>query len=215
MKKILLLENKDYRQDNILIDFNKYEIDNILGDNSCNEIIDNFLKDRTVFDEYDTIIIHESIYHDNKREKLFRIIKEVSTNKALIVFSGNCTQFSLQNDKVLHLNPTKLYSNLEVFLKAYKNNNYNILMLELGINWDLNILLNSLEKLNIFIENNTKEIIQKSIFSSKVALSKIKEINLKYYEYILKGIDSNSINCNQIQVIKNNLINLIEGKIDE
>ncbi len=215
MRKILLLENKDYRQKKLAINFKTFDfIDNILGDKACNILLDEFLKDQSKFDIYDTIIIHESIYYNLKREKLFDTLDKFCLDKGLIKFSGNNTQFSLENELSLQLNPTTLYENLEIFLETYKVDDPNILMLALGKNWYLNVLLNSLEKLNIFIENNNKPK-QKSIFSSKTGLTKIKAVSPESYALIFSGIESNTITTDQMKKVAEKLKNLIQDKANE
>ena len=156
MKKVILLENKDERQKEHIFDMSKYEFfDNVLGDNDCNNMLDKFLQNNSIFDDYDTIIIHESIYDDQKRINLFEVLKNYCSNKNLIMFSGNNTQFSLENESLLRISPSSLYNNIEVFLNAYEKNGSNILMLALGEKWQFNILLNTLEQLNIFIQNKS------------------------------------------------------------
>jgi len=216
MKKILLLENKEYRQKILTIDLRKCVfLRNVLGDDDCNILLDNFLNEHSTFDEYDIIIIHESIYYDEKREKLFDTLNKYCLEKSLIKFSGNNTQFSLENEYSLQLNTTSLYENLEIFLKTYENCDSSILMLALGENWYLNVLLNSLEKLNTFIENNTKEKVQKSIFSSKVGLTKIKKVNPESYSSIFCNINSNVITTTQMEEVATSLKSLIQDKVNE
>ncbi len=215
MKKILLLENKDNRQDILTFNLKQYPfLNNVLGDNNCNSLLDNFLENQSIFAEYDIIIIHESIYYDAKREKLFAILNSFCSEKKVIKFSGNNTQFSLENEFSLQLSSTSLYENLEIFLEAYKVDDSNILMLALGKNWYLNVLLNSLEKLNIFIENNNKPK-QKSIFSSKAGLTKIKAVSPESYALIFSGIDSNTITTDQMNKVTDRLKKLIQDKANE
>lgn len=215
MKKILLLENKDNRQDILTFNLKQYSfLNNVLGDNNCNSLLDDFLENQSIFDKYDTIIIHESIYYDLKREELFAVLNNFCSEKKLIKFSGNNTQFSLENEFSLQLSPTSLYENLKVFLEAYEVDDSNILMLALGENWYLNVLLNSLEKLNIFIENNNEHR-NKSIFSSKTGLSKIKAVNPESYAFIFSGIESNTITIDQMKKVVDSLKKLIQDKVDE
>ncbi|MDQ7083974.1 MAG: hypothetical protein Q9M36_03180 [Sulfurovum sp.] len=135
---ILLLENKRDRIGGIEeknINFDKYpNIDVILYDDKCNDLLDGFLEDNNQFDKYDTIIIHESIYHQSKIETLFKALElyAKSTNKILVKFSGNNSQSSFYNN-ILTLTPSKLYQNLETFLKE---DNPNILILAYGKKWD-------------------------------------------------------------------------------
>lgn len=216
MKKVILLENKDERQKEHIFDMSKYEFfDNVLGDNDCNNLLDKFLQNNSIFDDYDTIIIHESIYDDQKRINLFEVLKNYCSNKNLIMFSGNNTQFSLENESLLRISPSSLYNNIEVFLNAYEKNGSNILMLALGEKWQFNILLNTLEQLNIFIQNNEKESINKSIFSSKSGLLKIKEVNEEIYESIFKNFTSNNLTKIDIETISVSLKNMIMETVHE
>lgn len=216
MKKILLLENKEYRQDKLLFDLSNYDfIENILGDLECNELLDQFLMDPSIFQNYDVIIIHESIYFDDKRDLLFSTLSEKCTNKRLVKFSGNNTQFSLENELTLQVNPSVLYENIEVFLESYRKDNSNILILALGEKWQLNVLLNTLEKLNIFIENRDEYPINKSIFSSKVGLRKIKEVSMGNFNTIFQNINSNRLKKEDIEIISFNLQKLIKEVIHD
>ncbi|MDQ7046341.1 MAG: hypothetical protein Q9M39_01450 [Sulfurovum sp.] len=99
---ILLLENKRDRIGGIEksgINFTKYpHIKVILYDDKCNDILDNFVEDNYQFDKYDTIIIHETIYHQNRRDKLFKVLKEFCSDKKLIVFSSDHSQSSLSKN---------------------------------------------------------------------------------------------------------------------
>lgn len=216
MRRILLLENKAERQKIITFNLKEYNfLDNILGDEECNIFLDDFLENQFYFDIYDTIIIHESIYHESKREQLFKTLHDYCKTKNIIKFSGNNTQFSLENEKSLQINPTMLYRNLKIYLEMYANDDANILILALGEKWKLNILLNTLEKLNIFIEDNTKYPVQKSIFSSNVGLTKIKEVSENYYNKIFENIDKNNLSIDDIETININLNTLIKEIVNE
>lgn len=216
MRKVILLENKDERQKEHILDMSKYEFfDNVLGDDDCNNLLDKFLQNNSIFDNYATVIIHESIYDDQKRNNLFETLKNYCTNKNLIMFSGNNTQFSLENEYLLRISPSSLYNNIEVFLNAYEKKCSNILMLALGEKWQFNILLNALEQLNIFIQNNEKESINKSIFSSKSGLLKIKEVHEEIYENIFKNFTSNNLTKKDIENISVNLRNIIMETVHE
>lgn len=215
MKKVLLLENIDNRQDMLTFKLNQYPfLTNVLGNNNCNSLLDDFLENQSIFDEYDTVIIHESIYYETKREKLFAILNNFCSEKKLIKFSGNNTQFSLENEFSLQLSLTSLYENLKIFLEMYEVDKSNILMLALGKNWYLNVLLNSLEKLNIFIQNNNKPK-QKSIFSSKAGLTKIKVVHPESYALIFSEINSNTITIEQMKKVADRLKELIQDKANE
>lgn len=117
---ILLLENKEDRQKYIDISAFATIVDNILGDNDCNKSLDKFLEDISIFDKYDTIIIHESIYYKHKRDLLLKEIKDYckDSNKNLILFSGNNSQSNSSNN-ILTITAKSLYNYITIFLENY------------------------------------------------------------------------------------------------
>ncbi len=213
---ILLLENKQSRQKNIESSLNNYSdcLSNILGDEACNHLLDDFLQDKSTFDKYDTIIIHESIYHDEERDQLFTEIKSYLQNKDLIKFSGNNIQVSLQEKNILQISPATLYENIEVFLDEYRKESSNILMLAYGRNWEMNILLNILEKLNIFIENNSKAL-NISIFRRKSGLSTLNELNPDFYKILFEDINTKKIDILEMEKIRNKFKQYIQESVNE
>jgi len=219
---ILLLENKRDRIGGIEergIDFSKYNknLEVILYNEKCNDMLDKFLKDNNQFDKYDTIIIHESIYHDNKRDELFKVLKKFCIDKKLIIFSGNHSQSSLSNN-TLTLTPKKLYENLETFLKEYDNDNSNILMLSYGKDWDLNPLLNTLEELNIFIENfDEDEESDFDEFEDDLDLLALKKIfKDEEYQSLYKNLDfEDEVSLEEMKILACNIKTLIKEKAND
>ncbi len=225
MRKIIFFENKVARKDNYSIDFAKYEkLETVFGDEKCNKVLDDFLEDNSMFDQYDTILIHATIYYENKRPELFRTLKEYCKNKiSLVMFSGGGDIGSLNNN-ILEVTAKSFYENIEIFLEKYQNDASNLLMLAYGENWDLNMLLNILEKLNILIEDNNDEkddfvdfVEFDSIDDFKVNFdfTKIKKVlNIDEYKSIFNDVDiyDYEINISQIKTIRDNLENLIQDK---
>ena len=221
---ILLLENVQNRINGIeksSIKFPNYSayIEVVLYDKKCNERLNNFLENLHDFDKYDTIIIHESIYLDDKRERLFEVLEKYAEkeNKNLVKFSGYNTQSSSSNN-VLTLSPTKLFENLETFLKEHKNDNSNILMLAYGKHWDINPLLNTLQELNIFIENfdENKEM-DFDEFEDDFDLLELKKI-LKEDEYqsLFKDLNfGDEISIGDMKNLATNFKRLIEEKAND
>jgi len=210
---ILLLENKQLRQKKFEIK-NISKIDNILGDEKCNEIISNFLKDNSIFNKYDTIIIHESIYFEEKRAILFETLKKYSKSKNLVIFSGSRDTSSL-NKNILEISAKTMYVNLEDFINEYNNNHKELLILAYGKLWKFNFLLNILEKLNIFIDENFENDIELDFdeFEDDFDLFKIKEhISQEDYENIFSNIDDyeDEITLEQIIKLRDNLKKLIK-----
>jgi hypothetical protein len=214
---ILLLENKEIRQKNNTAAFNDKIIHNILGDEKCNKILSNFLQNESELDAYDTIIIHESIYSEDKRDELFKKLENFckQTNKKIIKFSGNNTQAYLK-DNLLEISSKSLYENLMVFVEEYAKNHANILMLAYGKNWYLNILLNILEKVNLLIEDSKEDDFDFDEFEDDFDLLKIQKIlGDTKYQQLFADIDIDyEISLEQIKLFRNNLKSLIQEETD-
>lgn len=217
MKKIIFFENKIDRKNKYNIDFEKYQnLDTIFGNEECNKELDRLLQDNSVIDQYDTILIHATIYYENKRPELFRTLKKYCKNRInLVIFSGGGDIGALNNN-VLEVTANSFYENIEIFLEKHQNGSSNLLMLAYGEHWDLNLLLNTLERINILIEDNDDEYTEDyDDFEDDFNFLKIKKIlNIEKYKTIFTNvdIDNDEININQIKTIRNNLINLIKGK---
>jgi len=204
-KEILLLEDKVNR-DSLKIDaLRKLEtttslsLEVILGADKCNDVLDRFMNDASIFSQYTTIIIHASIYRSETREILFNKLKE-SKDKNIVIFSGDST-FSLIDNK-LTLSAESLYSgNLEIFLHE---KNKNLLVLGFGKKWKLNILLNILEKLNFFIEQNGEESFDFDDFEDRIELLELKYmmIDENYDNFISRTTYEDEIKRDQISLIQ-------------
>ena len=208
-KEIILLENKVTRQGFKKEKFARLEeetaLEVVLGEDACNNLLDDFMKNSKVLNNYTTIIIHASIYQDDKREKLFDKIKEYD-DKNIVIFSGDSSLSLIDN--VLKLPAKKLYSeNLEIFLKDPKRH---LLMLGFGKNWEACILLNVLEKLNLFIEKNSLPInddFDFDTFEEDVELLEIKGVmnDEIYLKFINKTAYEDRISQEQIMEIQQKL----------
>ena len=210
MKKIILLENQTTRQQGIQINCEK-----ILGNENCNEKLENFMKNNSIFDEYDVIIIHENIYLESERKKLFNELESYCNEKYLVKFSGNNSQSSI-NNKILSLSAKTLYENIEEYLKENKSGQANILMLAYGKYWDLNKLLNILQSLNLFIEEFDEENeIDFDEFEDDFDLLELKKILSKEdYKSLFINISDfeDDINLEQINILASNFEQLIQEK---
>ncbi len=162
--KILLIEDRKNRQKKFTkIDFSKYEmIDNKIG-NEYKQIEKAFNEEKFELNKYDVIISHRSAFGENNSKilsKLNAFCKE--KKKKLILFSGGISVpfYTTNPFESLSINSKELYgNNLELLLEDAKaNNNSNLLLLAYGKNWELNILLNTLEKINIFLVKYEKSI---------------------------------------------------------
>ncbi len=219
MKQILLIEDIASRQKSFLgeadvsLDSYSPKIDNRIGDRylelfeqlkECDEI-----GIKELFDDYSCITVHWSAFESYKetiRYKLEKYCKE--EEKPLIAFSGDheSDHYTVADGlKKLVLNSKTFYSkNLEFFLDNYDGNTPNILMLSYGKYWETSVYLNVLEKINLFIENNsTKKDIVFSTFKRIVKIEELDHVNYNY-EAVLK-IKDDWIYLDDISIFENKL----------
>lgn len=218
MKNVILLEDKVDRDSlkQAHIDFDKFEnLKAVLGKYDCNAILSSFVQ----LDTFEVIIVHASIECDEKQNVIQEIKKYCSEkNKTLVIFSGGGDIGSLKNN-TLEITAKSLYANLPTFMKHYPDSSH-ILMLAYGENWCLNIVLNILEKLNNFIENNNENFIEDDYdeFENDYELIKLKSIlgNVEYESKISQNKNGDrTIAIFQIKTIRDNLVNIILEKINE
>ena len=198
MKKIALIEDRTKRQELFIeatkIDLDGYLdiLDNIIED-SYQEFKDTILKDDCILDKYDIIISHRSAFEDKNSQILSIIEKHCEKfGKPLIYFSGGISVnlYSHDNFDKLILNSKTFYSqNLKIFLDAVKEDKENILMLSYGNNWKLNIVLNNLENVNLFLERyklGKKDIDE--FDNSKIR--ELEQIDFPFFNVKLETIDA-------------------------
>lgn len=183
MKKILLIEDRHTRQKRFSletgIDLEKYSdiLDNCI-EGQYNAFLNEMLAGTYDLAPYDIIISHKSAF-GNDNGKVLKQIEDhcKSTSKPLILFSGGIVGNYYNSDvyEVLELNSKTFYSqNLTLFLEAVKNNEENLLMLSYGQQWKANLILNVLERLNIYIDTkNNAEF-------DKIDMSKLVQTGIKY-----------------------------------
>jgi len=226
MKKILLLDNRETRQKDLCkYDLNKYHriLDNIISDDKCEQKLDIFLEDSSSFDNYDAILMHENIYEDRHNKVLTSIKEYCKNNKThLVLFSGENSK--CYNNEILSLDSTEFYSqNLEIFLKeTLKCEKINILILGYGNKWEQAILLNILEKINLFINENEEfidyeefEIDNINISSLLIPVLNSKNIIFKKLISIMETIidDEDEITIKTLILIKNELKLIINNLV--
>lgn len=168
MKKILLIEDRQERQKKFLnhtnIDLEAYSdmLENIIGQ-AYDALYESFKKSEINFDNYAMVIAHKSAFNGDTQEILYAIENECRKKAIpLVLFSGGITANYYEEEKTfkkLELNSKDFYSqNLTMFLEHYrKNKNIELLMLSYGKRWKLDIILNCMEKINIFIETHKDE----------------------------------------------------------
>jgi len=221
MKKVLLIEDRAERQKDLLkssdVSLEKYS--NIL-DNMIEDKFETFIKDirNNNFDltPYDVIIAHQSIFIEDKRELLSILKDACKEGKKLVLFSGDMETLSYSDVEYeeLGLSSKKLYSkNLELFLKEFEEGKINIRILAFGTHWKANIMLNILEKINLFIDTNSDEDIDYDEFLNLTGFSSMDNIDIKLYEMKVDGswID----NFSEIIKLRDSLKTVTEELADE
>jgi len=153
MSKILLIEDRIERQvlfsKDTSFDFSKYS--KILDNRTSLDGVDLFM--------YTTIICHRSAFGELNNTILDRLKDHCKkSNTQLIFFSGgiSSTFYSNNSYEFLLLNSKSFYSNnLEHYLnEILKNSISNLCILAYGKNWKINIMLDTLSKINMFTSQN-------------------------------------------------------------
>ena len=198
MKKILLIDDRKERQTKFTadtgIDLEEYSniLDNITGEDYHEYVEKLSQKDFEL--EHEVIIVHRSAFGETDINILDRLKNYCqSKHKKLIFFSGGISstfylkepfEFLLVNSKVFYSN------NLKIFLDDSLNSNINIVKIGYGNKWKLNIMLDVLEKINLFISNgnnyNHEDMTRYSTFQDKSQILLIDEY-IRYKEPELKN----------------------------
>jgi len=221
MRKILLIEDREQRQKNLLkssdVSLEKYSdiLDNMIK-NRFKTFIEDIRNNSFDFTPYDVIIAHQSIFIEDKREILSVIRNSCKEGKKLVLFSGDMEISSYSNSSYeeLGLSSKQLYSkNLELFLQEYEKGEINIRILAFGTHWKANIMLNVLEKINLFIEINNDEDIDYDEFLNKTGFLSMDNIDIELYKMKL---DDNWIDdISEIIKLRDSLKTTIEELADE
>ncbi len=188
MSKILLIEDKRYRQDKFVqesgFDFAHYEsiLINKLGE-EAKEVARAFATTGEIEDAqaYSAILSHKSLFEEEIASKLEHYCR--STGKILVWFSGgiDANYYSKEEGyELLEINVTTLYSkNLELFLEDFKQGNNNPLILSYGKMWRVNIALNALEDLTYFMQEIEKEeVLTKKFYRENLYIEQLYKMHL-------------------------------------
>ncbi len=174
MSRILLIEDRTSRQKRFFnetkIDIESYGdiLDNAV-DEDYQKILNELQNDTFDFDAYSIIISHKSAFGDDNTSLVSKLEKYChDTKKTLVLFSGGIdANYYLKDDdfELLEVNSKVFYSqNLKIFLEDFRNGNFQPLTLSYGNRWKLNILLNVLESLNVYLEKMEKEKVLYTVF---------------------------------------------------
>ena len=221
MRKIMLIDDRTIRQIKFMeetgIDINAFSdvMDNFTDD-KYEVLLDEFRNDNfSILNNYDVIITHRSAYGEINSKVLDKF-KEIckQEKKSLVFFSGGISSITYfkQPFEFLLVNSQMFYSKtLELFLENYKETfKVNILQIPYGNRWNINILLNTLEKINRYIgENLEKQSVSYIKFKIHVELKNLNDI-LDYEE---PKLENGMISMETLKHFSQNLSNQIKKKV--
>lgn len=221
MKKILLLEDRGQRQMDLLnkanVDISQYNhvLENIIG-KKYSEFIEKIKSDSFDLFPYGVIIAHDSIFSGDENRNILIKLKNYckATNASLVLFSGGISNAYINEEyEELSLISTDLYSlNLKLFLDEFQKGNKNVLILSYGKHWKLNIILNILEKVSLFLEKNNDQDIDYDEFKNFTHSNLIENLDIKLYEM---DVENNWIYRTEIVKFHNDILKHIKDMVDE
>jgi hypothetical protein len=224
MEKIVLIEDRPDRMAHICkkkgLNLEEYELLKIFTENEIKTVekdidTNNF----KTLDCFQVVMIHQSAWSQVQLSKLKDYCKR--TNKSLVIFSGSvsASHLHLANPPILTIQVDYFYSlRLISFLEdIFKNRTPNLLILQYGNKWKINMLMEARNNLSVFLAKN-KGITSLDYYEDAVGIpealftmSKELGLDLEWYE---NGITDNAENIlanlkNQLSIIiKNEIFNL-------
>ena len=217
--KILIIEDRTIRQENFTahsnVDLNSYDfLDNATG-SKYQEVYEQLLKDDTVLQPYSIIITHRSAFGKDGGVILSRIVEHCKKNeKKMVLFSGGISAktYSLNPCETLIINSKDLYSDdLKLFFENIETEGVaNLLLLAYGKDWKINLMLNSLEKLNLFLQSIDSD--EEIYFDEVIDETGINLLN--ELPFIPNENDIDTIGIDELESIKRKLKNEILVRLE-
>ncbi|MBN2824487.1 MAG: hypothetical protein JXQ76_04115 [Campylobacterales bacterium] len=197
MRKVLLIEDRSERQQRFMqeskIDLTLYSniLDNAI-DEAYSDVFKAFKSSALDWEQYSVFMVHKGAFEEDNSA----IIKEIETHckttqKSLILFSGGVdSNYYLEEEGfvLMELNSKTLYSqNIKLFLEEFAQGVNQPLILSYGKKWRVNILLNSLEKINYILETMPKEYMLYKRFVQDSKIELIEPLEIELYSVNLEG----------------------------
>jgi hypothetical protein len=163
MTHVILIEDRIYRQQNILGDkasnLNNYLfLKNISGGEEFTQIKNQILEKKySVLDQFSTILFHRSAFDSDARNGIMNYFN--NSQKKIVQFSGGISGSHITKVKhadLMMMNVSEFYS--DKLFQFLDNNAENLLQLAFGNNWPISILINAIEKLTIYEKTYSEEI---------------------------------------------------------
>jgi hypothetical protein len=158
MNKTVLIDDRAMRQkkhlDEKQNEFNKFlNLKNICGGEEFEHVSIKFQKsDFSFLDDFSTILIHRSAFPVNTRNAILDHVRK--SEKKVVFFSGGISQCEISmigKAELLMINVSQFYGeNIFIFFKGGANN---LRELAFGKNWQLSTLIDTCEKLALYIKS--------------------------------------------------------------
>lgn len=163
--------------------------------------------------KYNLIICHKTAFDGSYLNEL----KNHASNnkKPLVFFSGEIDSSSFQNVgyDFSQVNDEIFYKNLKLFLDDVRRGNLNILILNYGELWKLNIVCGVLENINILIEKNRDEdFIDYGDLSLAINFDSLSKVYSTYYQ--VKIVDD-EITIEELIKLRDSIKNYISQLVNE
>ena len=187
---ILLIEDRAQRQFRALnlVGFSLAEYSDVLENavpDRYDEIYQALKEDSFDFSQYSFIISHKSAF-DNDNAAILQKLKAGCKKEGipLVLFTGGIeTSYHDSEDLYAEMRSNALYSeNLKLFLESARADKPYMLILLYGLEWKLNIMLNTLEKVNLAIEKDDEDRIFYKRFVSETGIENLHVLDIKTYE---------------------------------
>lgn len=212
--KIMLIDDRTIRQtrftDETGINLNKFNdtLDNYTAKKYDELLLEFKNNNYTRLKKYDIIITHRSAF-DNINSTVLDELKRVCTDekKSLVFFSGgiSSTTYLKAPFEFLLINSKTFYSqNIEQYISEPKN----ILQLAYGKKYNIAIMLNILERINLFIGSNLN--------NEEISFRKFKrETGIESINHLIEYDPPNStiLKTSDLHMLTNNLTNQIKKQV--
>jgi hypothetical protein len=204
MKNILFIEDRILRKELFLkssqIDFSKYSFLKETTAEEYKQIKTNIKNaDTTFLNNFDLIITHKSAFTLNEQDIL------ITLGKSIIFFSGGISQsFYLEYPfPCLHINSSEFYSNnLLNFLNHLEiEGELEMLILQFGTKWKLNLFLTSRDKLKQLLYKNTDKDLYPEDFDEIFSYKLLSIIKSKQLKDSILEIKENGLLWNEVKKV--------------
>lgn len=221
MSKVLLIEDREQRQQlfslETKIELASYQdiLDNKIGE-EYTDTFNQLKADTFDFHDYSVVICHKSAFEEMNSKILTQLESHCkANNKVLVLFSGGIDTnyyYKEQDYEYIELNSRTFYSeNIELFLQDFHEERISPLILCYGLKWKLNILLNILEKLSLYVSTlEKKRVLYNSFLRDNPDVSIVKILDLNIYSPVVLD---RKVDKKEMLKLKNSILSYISESL--